>query len=227
MIHDRTRSGDLRLPVAFHVTFQIGGRESRGVAVNVSPEGLCLHSDRAVKEGQVLTLLLSAPEYGEVEVQGQVRWVQEMSPLLQPTWPWEAGLRIEEPSDAFQALFRQQQVQFVEYRDTPRIPHLLRVMLSGPGTWETTFALNIGRRGLFVRTEQPLDPGALVEVRLHVPGLGDAVPIRAEVVYRLAREEAREVGAEPGVGLRLGTLPSWARQSYQDFVSSLEERYAV
>lgn len=227
MAHDRSRSGDFRLPVTFSARFLVRGQPAAGVAVNVSPEGLCLRTDKQLKEGQVLVLNLSAPGYGEVEVQAHVRWVQEMSPMLQPTFPWEAGMRIEDPLPEYLDLFHRENIRFVDYRDAPRYPNLMRVMLAGPGTWETTFALNIGRRGLFVRTEQILDQGALVEVRVHLPGVGDAIPIRAEVVHRMTREQAREVGAEPGIGARVVTLPAWAREAWQTYVTALEERYAI
>ncbi len=227
MNHDGSRSGDLRLPVSFSVKYQIRGQPATGVAVNVSPDGLCLRTDQQLKEGQVLVLNLSAPGYAEVEVQAHVRWVQEMSPMLQPTFPWEAGMRIEDPLPGYLEMFHRENIRFVDYRDAPRYPHLMRVMLAGPGTWETTFALNIGRRGLFVRTEQDLDQGALVEIRVHVPGLGDAIPIRAEVVHRMTRQQAKDVGAEPGIGVRVATVPAWAREAWQAYVAALEERYAV
>lgn len=227
MLHDRSRSGDVRLPVAFSVRFQVRAQPATGVAVNVSPDGLCLRTAQELREGQVLLLSLSAPGYEEVETQAQVRWVQEMSPMLQPTFPWEAGMRIEDATPGYLDLFHRENVRFMDYRDAPRYPHLMRVMLAGPGTWETTFALNIGRRGLFVRTEQELDSGALVEVRVHLPGLGDSVPIRAEVVHCLTRDQAKEVGTEPGVGVRMVTLPAWAREAWQNYVTALEERFAV
>jgi hypothetical protein len=227
MHHDRSRSGTVRLPVTFSVRFQHQGKPAEGVAVNVSPEGLCLRTAQELKEGQVLLLHLSARGYEDVETEVQIRWVQEMSPMMQPTFPWEAGARIENPSGDYLNLFQRENVRFVDYRDVPRYPHMMRVMLAGPGTWETTFALNIGRRGLFIRTEQDLDLGALVEVRVHVPGLGDAIPIRAEVVHRLSSDHAKEVGAESGIGVRLVTVPAWARDAWQNYVTALEERFEV
>ena len=56
MNHDGSRSGDLRLPVSFSVKYQIRGQPATGVAVNVSPDGLCLRTDQQLKEGQVLLI---------------------------------------------------------------------------------------------------------------------------------------------------------------------------
>ncbi len=228
MPFERSRSGDVRLPVAFAVRFQVKGEPASGVAINVSPEGLCLHTRQSLKEGQVLVLTLSAPEYPEVETQAQVRWVVEMSPMLQPTFPFEAGLRIEDPPQAFLDLFHRENVRFVDYRDAPRYPNQMRVQLAGPGTWETTFALNIGRRGLFVRTVQEgLEPGALVQIKVHMPGYAEPIPIRAEVVHRLGPEHALDVGAEPGIGVRILSMPAAMKDPWDRFMTSLEERFAV
>jgi hypothetical protein len=227
MLHDRSRTGTVRLPVTFSAVFQNHGKQANGVAVNVSPEGLCLRTDQELLEGQVLVLRLSAKGFEDVETEVNVRWVLEMSPMLQATFPWEAGVRIENPTPEYLGMFHRENIRFVDYRDVPRYPHQMRVMLAGPGTWETTFALNIGRRGLFIRTGQDLDLGALVEVRVHVPGLGDAIPIRAEVVHRLSEAHATEVGAESGVGVRLVTLPTWASEAWTNYVTALEQRFNV
>ena len=227
MAQDQSRSTAVRLPVTFLVRFMVKGKPATGVAVNVSLEGLCLRTNQSLNDEQIVVLNLSAPGYDAVEVEAHVRWVQEMSPMLQPTFPWEIGMRIENPGPAYLDMFNRETIHFVDYRDEPRYPHLMRVMLAGPGTWENTFALNIGRRGLFVRTEQNLAPGALVEIRLHLPGLGDAIPIRAEVVHRMTRDQARDVGTEPGVGVRIVTMPAWAREAWLGYVAALEERYRM
>jgi Tfp pilus assembly protein PilZ len=220
---DSARRADAeRLPIALHVRFG----EADGVAVNLSPRGLCLRTNATLVEGQTLAMALFTTEGAAVgTVTGDVRWVVEMSPLLQPTFLHEAGLAIPDPEPGYLELFGRETASFVDYRNVPRFSHLLRVEVAGPGLWETTFALNLGRRGVFVRTDQSLEVGQLVDVRLFLPELEDAIRVRAEVVHVLDREHAAAVGADAGVGLRLGSLPSEVRERYQAYVDELEARF--
>jgi uncharacterized protein (TIGR02266 family) len=220
-----TRSDVERLPTAFTASFQAHGRTWKGVAVNVSRKGLCLRTDTPLDEGDVITLALDDPEGGAVPLQGKVRWVIELSPLLQPTFPFEAGVALEEPSPQFDALFTRESAHFVDYRDDIRVPHQMRVELAGPGFWETTFALNLGRRGLFIRTDQHLDPGQLVEIRMSLPGMPGMTQVRGEVVHVLAGDHSQDVGAQPGIGVRFSSLPSGFRERYQGYVDDVEQRF--
>ncbi|MBM4395242.1 MAG: PilZ domain-containing protein [Deltaproteobacteria bacterium] len=220
---DVLREDTERLPAAFRVTFESGGGTRDGVAVNVSRKGLCLRTNGPLADDQEVRVLLPSAE-GPVEVTGVVRWVVELSPLLQPTFLLEAGIGIDEPPPAYEELFSQESARFVDYRHGARVPHQLRVEVVGPGFWETTFALNLGRKGVFVRTDHDLVPGQLVELKLFVPG-AEPILVRAEVVHLLSREAAAQVGAEPGAGLRIGSLPLGVRDLYHAYVEDLEQRY--
>lgn len=218
------RSGDTRLPSTFRARVSLGGREGMGVAVNLSNEGLCLHTDLVFRSGQQVELGLEVPDWKDtLTLSTEVRWVREVSPLMEPIWTYEAGLRVRDPPPAYLELVTQYSRRFLDQRDDPRFPREIRVQLSGPGTWEMTFARNIGRRGLFIRTRQPIPPGALVEIQVFLPGLDRPVPMRAEVVHQVSTEKAVLVGTEPGIGVRLGAVPEWAREAYLAFLRSLEK----
>ena len=214
-----------RLPTAFPVLFTFDGRPEQGVAVNVSKKGLCLRTAAPVPSAATLDLTLVDPKGGQIAVRGLVRWVFELSPMLQPTYPIEAGIALEDATPEFLALFHREVDHFVDYRNESRVPHQLRVELSGPGFWETTFALNLGRRGIFVRTDQSLVIGQLVEVRMHMPTFPDPILVRGEVVHVLTPDHAMQVGAQPGVGLRFNVVPSGFRERYQAYLDGLEDRF--
>jgi len=195
-----------------------------GVAVNLSSEGLCLHTDVVFRSGQQVDLDLEVPERQEaLALATEVRWVREVSPLLEPLWTYEAGLLVRQPPPTYLELVEQYSRRFLDQRDDPRFPREMRVQLSGPGTWEMTFARNIGRKGLFLRTRQAIPPGSLVEILLYLPGLDRPVPMRAEVIHHVTTEKAMLVGSEPGIGVRLGSVPEWARETYLAFLRSLEK----
>jgi len=192
--------------------------------VNLSTEGLCLHTDVIFRTEQQVELGLEVPDWENALVLStEVRWVREVSPLLEPIWTYEVGLQVLQPPPLFLDLVEQYSRRFLDQRDDPRFPQELRVQLNGPGTWEMSFASNIGRRGLFIRTRQPVPPGSLVELQLYLPGLDKPVPMRAEVVHLVSAEKAVLVGSEPGIGVRLGSVPEWARESYLAFLRTLDK----
>ncbi len=222
---DTGRRNDERLPGIFPVEFEVRGRRGSGVAVDLSPTGLRLRTNQEVSDGETLHLSLTDPEGSRADLDAEVRWVIEFPPFLSPTFSFEVGLRTDHPSEAFLGLFSREVEKFLDYRDAPRVPNLVRVELSGPGMWETTFALNISRRGMYVRTDRPLEPGQYVEVRVLLPREHDPIPIRMEVVHSLDRARAREMGTLPGVGLRLTPLPQDLRDSYFEYCEYLENRF--
>ncbi len=219
------RRHDERLPGIFPVEFEVRGRPGTGVAIDLSPSGLRLRTNHEVSDGQTLHLSLTGPEGSHAELEADVRWVIEFPPFLNPTFAFEVGLHTDHPSESFLGLFDREVEKFLDYRDAPRVPNLVRVEVSGPGVWETTFALNISRRGMYVRTDRPLEPGQYVEVRVLLPREADPIPIRMEVVHSLDRARAEEMGTLPGVGLRVTPLPQDLKDRYFGFCEYLENRF--
>lgn len=222
---DLGRRQDQRLPGVFPVEFDLRGRRANGVAIDLSPTGLRLRTNDEVPKGQNLHLFLAGPEGIRAEVDAEVRWVIEFPAFLNPTYMFELGLHSEHPSESFLGLFEQETERFLDYRDAPRVPNLVRVEMSGPGVWETTFALNISRRGMFVRTDQSLEPGQYVEIRLLTPGESDPLTLRMEVVHTLNSARSREVGSLPGVGLRFASTSRVLKDRYYAFCEYLENRF--
>ncbi len=223
--NDTGRRHDERLPGTFPVEFEVRGRHGTGVAIDLSVSGLRLRTNHEVTEGDTLHVSLKGPEGARAELDAEVRWVIEFPPFLNPTYAFEVGLRSERPTESFLGLFDREVEKFLDFRDAPRVPNVVRVELCGPGLWEATFALNISRRGMYVRTDRVLEPGQYVEVRLLLPREHDPIPIRMEVVHSLDRPRAEEVGTLPGVGLRLTPLPEPVRSKYFAFCEYLENRY--
>jgi hypothetical protein len=218
-----SRSPEQRLSTPFRVSFESSGVKGEGVAVNLSNSGLCLRSLAPLREQATVSLLLKVPDHSDVAISGEIRWVIEISPLVVPAFPWEAGVRFDNTPPEYMALFNEENQRFMESRQNPRLPHALRIQISGPGTWETTFALNLGRRGLFVRTDQTLEPGALLAIQVFLPGSSRPLGLKGEVVHHLTLAQAMEIGGQPGVGVRLLNTSDESREAYLDLLKHLEE----
>jgi Tfp pilus assembly protein PilZ len=222
---DRRSQSD-RLPTVFRVEIDAGGgKRFPGVAVNLSGSGACIHLNEELRPGQEVGLDLWPADAAEpIRLAGRVRWIEEFSPILRTTFAFEAGLGLDRVPAEFERFFCRENDRFVDYRMHTRSSTRLRVRVSGPGLWETTFAPNLSRRGLFVRTDGLLEPGQFVEVELFLPDAGQPVLARGEVVHTIDAVRAAAIGTEPGLGLRI-TVPSAVDKArFQKYVDDLERR---
>lgn len=221
----KNRNDIPRLSLSLPVTFEAHGASWRGVAVNISKKGLCLRTDSPLSEEDLLDLVIEGPGRSAIPIKGRVRWVLELSPFFQPIFPLEAGIFIEESSKDFEELFNTNTAVFLDYREDPRVTKPMRVELAGPGFWEATFAMNIGRRGLFIRTDQSVAPGQMVEVGLYLTDSERPVHIKGIVVHVLNEERCVSIGAEPGIGVKFISMPSGFRERINKYMDELEQRY--
>lgn len=218
------RRRDERLPGAFPVECARRGSRFSGVAIDISPSGLRVRTNTLVEEGEILGLTVKGPEGACADLSAVVRWFVEFPTYLNPIFPVEAGLYAPSPSQSYLALFSREFERFLDWREAVRVPNAVRVEICGPGLWEATFALNLSKKGMFVRTNTALQPGQLVEVRLLLPRENEPISLQTEVVHVLDAARALEVGTPPGVGLRLAFVPQHLRQRYNDFCDYLETR---
>lgn len=220
---DRRAQSD-RLPAVFRVEIDLGrGAKVPGVAVNLSGSGACVHLNEELRPGQEVGLdLWPAAATDPIRLGGRVRWIEEFSPILRTTFAFEAGIGLERVPAEFERFFCRENDRFIDYRMHARSGSRLRVRISGPGLWETTFAPNISRRGLFVRTEHLLEPGQFVEVELFLPDSALPILARGEVVHTIDAARAEAFGSEPGLGLRY-TVPSPVDKArLQQYLDELE-----
>ena len=221
-----SRQDTERLPTVFPAMFELGGKEHEGMAVDISPKGLRLRTNSPLATEQTLNLRIITPGSGEVRCTGVVRWVLELSVPFRPTYMFEAGLGLRAPGKEYLDLVERQSARFVDYRDSPRVRHPMRVELSGPGVRETTYALDMGRRGLFVCTEHPMQPGQFVELKMWLPD-GASIQLRGKVAHVRSRDEALASGTEPGVGVHITALPQRVLEAYTAYIEALETNAAT
>lgn len=227
MDNESTRRQSERLPGVFQVRFSDNGTRGEGVVVDLTSSGMRLRTNYPVTEDSSIHLSLVGPDYETIEVDGTVRWVSELSPVpVQPqSFSFEAGIRVNDPPPELSRLFDSASDRFIDFRDWPRFPHQMRLELAGPGIWETTFALNLSRRGLFVLTRQEFQTGQLVQMRTTLDGRGESIQLSGEVVYLLTQHMAEEVGGAPGIGVRLSNVTPSVKEQYTSFIEVLENRY--
>ena len=89
-----------------------------------------------------------------------------------------------------------------ERRFFPRTPICLKVVYERAGIFCEDYSRNISAGGLFLNTTATVPPiGAQVEISFHIPGVREALVLRAEVVRVVSEEDAAANGTDAGVGL--------------------------
>ena len=64
------------------------------------------------------------------------------------------------------------------------------------------YAANISAGGVFIATERAPELEAIISVALELPGTGEAVVARAQVVHLVTPQQAAQTGREAGVGVQ-------------------------
>lgn len=223
-----TRTDGHRLPTAIGVRITYRRRKHDAVAVNLSPFGLCLRTDAPLEPDVRVTVDLPDETNGvpkaKVKVKGHVAWVFDAAPLVMPNYAFVAGIRFEDPDDDYLGLVSFHQQEFCESRQSVRVPHTIRVELDGAAGRVSTFALNLGHRGLFVRYDRRVSPGDLMRAAVYLPAVPNPVKAQCKVIHVLETTRAREVGAPPGIGLEITSLSPADAEAYRTYVDFLEDR---
>ena len=114
----------------------------------------------------------------------------------------------------------QQSARASDRRATPRYEARFAVRFGNLEAFRREYATNISAGGLFIRTSEPPQLSAVVDVALELPG-GAPVEGKAVVVHRVTPEDAAQRGEEPGIGVQFVHGDDSFRQRIDEFVASL------
>jgi len=111
----------------------------------------------------------------------------------------------------------------MDRRATHRYAARFAVRFGSVDDFRREYATNISAGGLFIRTEQPPEMDAVVDVVLELPG-GEPIQGKALVVRRVTPEEARGRQVDPGIGVQFVHGDDRFRERVDQFLASLSAR---
>jgi len=111
----------------------------------------------------------------------------------------------------------------MDRRATHRYAARFAVRFGSVDDFRREYATNISAGGLFIRTEQPPEMDAVVDVVLELPG-GEPIQGKALVVHRVTPEEARGRQVDPGIGVQFVHGDDRFRERVDQFLASLSAR---
>jgi uncharacterized protein (TIGR02266 family) len=94
-----------------------------------------------------------------------------------------------------------------ERRRQARVSKKLRVAYETPEEFVDSYIFNLSVGGLFIETEEPLNEGELLDVKLYLPDKGEALDVLAEVMWASKKERTTpERSYPPGMGVKFLNL---------------------
>jgi len=85
------------------------------------------------------------------------------------------------------------------------------------------YTKNISKGGTFIKTTRPEEVGTRCQFSFSLPACSDPLVMQGEVVWVLSADQARQSGAEPGMGVRFVFADDAARHRFQRIVEQMME----
>ena len=111
-----------------------------------------------------------------------------------------------------------------DQRQNPRAPLRLRIDYERMNAFFADYTKNISKGGTFIKTTRPEEVGTRCQFSLSLPARSEPLLMEGEVVWVLSAEQARQSGAEPGMGVRFVFADDAARQRFQRAVEQMMEQ---
>jgi type IV pilus assembly protein PilZ len=100
----------------------------------------------------------------------------------------------------------------------------LRIDYERMNAFFADYTKNISKGGTFIKTTRPEEVGTRCQFSLSLPARSEPLLMEGEVVWVLSAEQARQSGAEPGMGVRFVFADDAARQRFQRAVEQMMEQ---
>ncbi len=110
-----------------------------------------------------------------------------------------------------------------EKRSSRRIPLTLKVDWKAEGTFLYENATNISEHGIFVETNEPMEPGTMIDLQFTLPDSKQKIQVLGEVAWANPLRPAKKDNYNPGMGIRFVNLKELDKET----ILSLIKRIAV
>ena len=102
----------------------------------------------------------------------------------------------------------------MEKRHAPRIQISLEVTYEDGNEFISSYLFDISGGGVFIRTDEPLDPGRKVRVCFHVPDMANSVTATGTVAW----SQDSKTNSRPGMGICFEEMDPGDRERLERFL---------
>lgn len=121
--------------------------------------------------------------------------------------------------DALVKRFKEMTDRAVEFssRKEARAQKTLSLTYEDKKAFMDAYTGNVGSRGLFIRTEKPLEQGERFLLKINLPALSDPLKVQCEVVW--ARKQEEETGYPSGMGVKFIGITKEDEQTLKEYLN--------
>jgi len=198
--------------------------EALGFALNLSADGLFVTAVRVFPPPTRLRIRLEPIGAPAIEVDGRVAWGLRVPQRLLSVVKPGMGIRLESPpAEYLDFFFRLMKTS--PLRSSQRVDARFEVRFYHREHFVKEYTENISHGGLFVATEEAVEPGSEVKVDLMIPDLARIWQVAGRVAYRLDAEKARQLDSPPGIGIQLTAIDPPVEKAFRAYVDMLIRLY--
>jgi uncharacterized protein (TIGR02266 family) len=135
------------------------------------------------------------------------------------------GVQLDPPPQEYLDFFTRLMRQAKPPRANPRVDARLEVRFYHRDTFVKVYTENISRGGMFVATDEILEPGTEIGVDLVIPDLGSVWHLTGRVAYRLDAETASHLESPPGVGVEFTDAEPSVLEAFRVYVERIMRLY--
>jgi len=187
--------------------------------------GIAISSQTVFKPGTALNLLLTT-DTEDIPLQGISRWNSHAANAMARRMSFEMGVELTARTPEYTTLLQDIIDQFTERRRAPRFKKYFKVNVEDSDKLMELYTRDISRGGVYVVTKDAPALRSIINVKLYLYDIMEAVRVEGEVVHILDPEKAKELGQEPGFGVQFTRFFEDDRETLEKYILELEKEGA-
>jgi len=168
----------------------------QGRTVEMDIDGMYVQVDQELQIDTEAYVTIKPPAGKTLIVQAMVLWCEQVQDRH-----YDCGLRVTGAAEQYAHFVQQMESVMEQRRSTIRMTKPIRVTFKSKEAFYHEYIANISSGGLFIKTSKPLDEMTEINLELVIPGIGEAIGVKARVVFVMRPEQSFEGGPPPGFGV--------------------------
>jgi len=183
-----------------------------------------IKTDSPLPVGALISIPIQVGKEQAIELQGRVVWSRRGTAGELPASKGAMGVELSAAPEEFLRFVARMRSQLAVAPRAleERFDVYHRVRFKTGEAFLTEYTENLSRGGMFLATDQPLEPGALIRAQLEIHGIDEPIEIEGRVAYRLDPRQAEERGRSAGLGIQFIDLNPEARAKLDHYMRRLE-----
>ncbi len=202
--------------------YNVDGRKAMGVVTNISEVGIFVQTTQLIKPGNSVSFEIGSTP--PLVLEGKVMWSKTTTRMPGFESAGGMGISVSKASEDWQKLISRLSENLAGDARGIQERYEVRHVVKFQSTAEflTDYTENLSHGGMYLATDQDLEPGATIRATIEIPGITESIEVIGRVAYRLNAKQVEEQGRQPGVGVQFLELSPEAKNQLDHYLKRLE-----